>query len=154
MQEMGIHKSHSLVQIKEEDLIFQELCRLFECNFDKKPRIFLGEKSYIEPDFYSEDKKIVGEIYTHQGKLLEANCNKISSDCAKMMLLEMKLNCDVRKIFVINDENIKKYLAGNAWRAELIRSFGIEVLYIEITPERREALIQAQKLQKEGMKEA
>ena len=86
----------------------------------------------MQPDFYSEEQLIVGEIFAHVGKPKKAQDNKVANDILKMLLLEKTTGKQYRKIIVVCDASEKKKLEGKSVLAESIRQFGIEILCVEI----------------------
>lgn len=84
---------------------------------------------------------------------MPAHKDKISGDFLKMILLEKKMNCEYKKIFVTNNEKIKKFLDGHSWLAESSQAFSIDVWFMESSPDRKNEILNAQRLQREGMKE-
>ena len=117
---------------------------------EKNRKIYLADNAftYIQPDFYSEESKIIGEIFAHIGKPKKAQDNKIANDILKMLLLEKITGKQYRKIIVVCDLSEKKKLEGQSVLAESIRQFGIEILYIEISEDIRNQILNAQELQK------
>ena len=103
---------------------------------------------YIQPDFYSEEDHVIGEIFAHIGKSKKAQDNKNANDILKMLLLEKKTNKQYRKIIVVCDEAEEKKLQGLLALAESIRQFDIEIMYIELDENTRNQIIEAQKLQR------
>ena len=103
---------------------------------------------HIQPDFYSEQDCIIGEIFAHIGKPKKAQDNKIANDILKMLLLEKKTNKQYRKIVVVCDEAEEKKLQGLSALAESIRQFDIEIMYIELDEDIRNQIIEAQELQR------
>ena len=102
----------------------------------------------MQPDFYSEEQLIVGEIFAHIGKPKKAQDNKVANDILKMLLLEKITGKQYRKIVVVCDTTEKKKLEGKSVLAESIRQFGIEILYIEIDTNMKQQIMDAQELQK------
>lgn len=143
-------KSNSIEQCEAEDYIFPLVEKLLSVKLEKNRQILLADNAftYIQPDFYSEEHCIVGEIFAHIGKPKKAQYNKISNDVLKMLLLEKVHNKSYRKIIVICDEIEEKALKGKSVLAESIRQFGIEIVRIDISEELREKLIAAQERQK------
>lgn len=144
------YKSSAHVQVQAEELLFYKVEDLLNVSLDKNKKIFLLDNvfTYIQPDFYSEDECIIGEIFAHIGKPKKAQDNKIANDILKMLLLEKKTNKKYRKIIVVCDEKEQKKLQGLSALAESIRQFGIEIMYIEIDEKTRNQIIEAQKLQR------
>lgn len=144
------NKSSSLEQAEAEKVIFEELEAILKIPLIANPKIYLADNvfTYIQPDFYSEDEAIVGEIFAHIGKPKKAQDNKIANDILKMLLLEKVQNKSYRKIIVICDEHEEKKLQGLSALAESIRHFGIEIIRIDIPEQIKNKIIDAQNRQK------
>lgn len=144
------HKSSSHVQIQAEELIFQKVENILNLKLEKNRKIYLADNkyTYIQPDFYSSENSIIGEIFAHIGKPKKAQDNKIANDILKMLLLEKTTGKEYRKIIAICDEAEKKKLQGDSVLAESIRQFGIEILFVEIDKNTRKQILEAQELQK------
>lgn len=144
------HKSSSHVQMQAEELIFKKVENILNLKLEKNKKIYLADNkyTYIQPDFYSSEKNIIGEIFAHIGKPKKAQDNKIANDVLKMLLLEKTTGKEYRKIIAVCDEAEKKKLQGDSVLAESIRQFGIEIMFIEIDEHIREQILEAQKLQK------
>lgn len=144
------HKSSSHVQMQVEEVIFHKVEEILNRKFEKNRKIYLADNAftYIQPDFYSSEECIVGEIFAHIGKPKKAQDNKIANDILKMLLLEKKTGKQHRKIIVVCDLSEKKKLEGMSVLAESIRQFGIEVLYVEVGEDLQKQILEAQELQK------
>ena len=144
------HKSSSHVQMQAEELIFKKVENILNLKLEKNKKIYLSDNkyTYIQPDFYSSEKSIIGEIFAHIGKPKKAQDNKIANDVLKMLLLEKTTGKEYRKIIAVCDEAEKKKLQGDSVLAESIRQFGIEIMFVEIDEHIREQILEAQKLQK------
>lgn len=145
-----LHKSSSHVQIETEKVIFHKIEELLKVKLDKNKRIYLNENTntYIQPDFYSEEHCIVGEIFAHIGKPKKSQDNKIANDVLKMILLDKVKNKKHRKIIVVCDTFELKKLQGNSFLAESIRQFSVELICVDIDDNTRSKVLEAQKLQK------
>lgn len=143
------HKSSSEEQMIAEQYIFKAVEKRLQINLDDDRKIYLADNpfTYIQPDFYSEDYCIVGEIFSHIGKPKKAQNNKIANDILKMLLLEKVTGKKYRKVIVVCDEIEWKKLNGKSVLAETIRQFGIEIINIEIEDEMRNTILEAQKRQ-------
>ena len=146
----NLHKSSSHIQAKAEEVIFSQIEKLFNIRFEKNKKLYLADNAftYMQPDFYSEEQLIVGEIFAHIGKPKKAQDNKVANDILKMLLLEKITGKQYRKIVVLCDTTEKKKLEGKSVLAESIRQFGIEILYIEIDTNMKQQIMDAQELQK------
>ncbi|MGO5072192.1 hypothetical protein ACTQ30_15875, partial [Roseburia faecis] len=102
---------------------------------------------YIEPDFYSEEHSIIGEIFAHIGGNKRGQSTKIANDILKMLLIEKDRCKSYRKIIVVCDEQEERTLSGKSALAESIRQFGIELKRVEISNELRETILSAQNRQ-------
>ena len=144
------YKSSSHVQLQAEDIIFAKVEKLFNISLEKNKKIYLADNAftYMQPDFYSSEYSIVGEIFAHIGKPKKAQDNKIANDILKMLLLEKTTGKKFRKIIVVCDETERKKLEGLSVLAESIRQFDIEIMYIEIDSDMQNQILEAQKLQK------
>ena len=84
----NLHKSSSHIQAKAEEVIFSQIEILFNIRFEKNKKLYLADNAftYMQPDFYSEEQLIVGEIFAHIGKPKKAQDNKVANDILKMLL--------------------------------------------------------------------
>ena len=146
----ALHKSSSHVQMKAEKMIFHNVECILHMKLEKNKKLYLADNAftYIQPDFYSEEESIIGEIFAHIGKPKKAQDNKIANDILKMLLLEKITGKQFRKIIVICDDAEKNKLQGQSVLAESIRQFGIEIMYIELEENMRKQIIEAQERQK------
>lgn len=145
-----LHKSSSHVQMQAEEMMFQKVEELLKMKFEKNPKIYLANNAftYIQPDFYSENDCVIGEIFAHIGKPKKAQDNKIANDILKMLLLDKVTGKNFRKILVVCDAAEEKKLHGQSALAESIRQFGIEIIYIEIDEKMKNQIVKAQEMQK------
>ena len=95
----------------------------------------------IQPDFYSQSQKIIGEIHSHLGKLKPAQKHKVAADILKLHLFDPEN--EYLKYYVVCDTEEEKLLKGNSYLAAARKAFGIEVRYIDIGAERRTDLREA-----------
>lgn len=137
-------------QIRAEEKIFFLVEKSLNISLEKNPKLYLAnnEFTYIQPDFYSAEHCIIGEIFAHIGKPKKAQDNKIANDILKMLLLEKSTGKTYRKIIVVCDESEEKKLKGASALSESIRQFGIEILYIQIEDQLRQEILNAQERQK------
>jgi hypothetical protein len=143
-------KSSSIEQVHAEEKIFALVEKLLKIQLEKNPKLYLAnnEYTYIQPDFYSAEHSVIGEIFAHIGKPKKAQDNKIANDILKMLLLEKIAGKHYRKIIVVCDESEEKKLKSASALSESIRQFGIEILYIQIDEQLRQEILNAQERQK------
>lgn len=143
-------RSSSIEQMQAEDIIFALTEKILGTSLEKNKKIYLADNvfTYIQPDFYSDERLIIGEIFAHIGKPKKAQDNKIANDILKMLLLEKITGQHYRKVIVVCDAAEKKKLEGLSALAESIRQFGVEILMVDIDADLRTRLIEAQDRQK------
>ena len=147
---MDMHKSSSHIQIQAEEMMFSKIEHRFGIKFEKNKKIYLADNTYtyMQPDFYSEEFSIVGEIFAHIGKPKKAQDNKISNDILKMLLLDKISGKQYRKIIAVCDKKEMKKLMGQSVLAESIRQFGVEVILVELDEDMRTKILKAQEIQR------
>ena len=106
--------------------------------------MILSDGVHIEPDLYSEKDRVICEIFAHIGTLKVGQQHKISQDILKMLLLERSKNTTYRKVIVIADDKVEKYLNSKSFIAESIRQFGIEIKRINLSEEMHSMISNAQ----------
>ena len=143
-------KSSSIEQMRAEEKIFVLVEKVLGVPLEKNPKLYLtnNEYTYIQPDFYSAEHCIIGEIFAHIGKPKKAQDNKIANDILKMLLLEKITGKQYRKIIVVCDELEEKKLKGSSVLSESIRQFDIEIMYMQIDDQLRQEILNAQERQK------
>lgn len=139
-------KSNSIEQEKAEQIIFEDVKKSLGVELKGNAEISVGS-THIQPDFYSEDDRIIGEIFAHIGKPKAGQDRKVAKDILKMLLFE-KIEVNYKKMIVVCDEEELKKLKGESMLAECIRQFDIEVKMINIESDLRDALIAAQERQR------
>ena len=140
-------KSKSDEQQKAEIIIGNRVEKELSCSLKRNEKVVLSEEIHIVPDLYSEQDRIVGEIFAHIGSIKVGQKHKISQDILKMLLLEKIKGVKYRKMIIIVDEKIEEYLKGKSFMAESIRQFGIEIKKVDIPDETYENIMHAQKRQ-------
>lgn len=137
-------KSSSIEQQKAEVYIADIVEGWLGCSLQRGTKVSLGDGVHIEPDLYSEDERIICEIFAHIGVFKVGQQHKISQDILKMLLLDKTTGFHYRKIIVVADDKVEKYLHGKSFIAESIRQFGIEVKKIKLSDEVRMSVTNAQ----------
>lgn len=140
-------KSSSAEQRSAEVYIASMLEGWLGCPMERNAKVVLSAGVHIEPDLYSEKNKVVCEIYAHLGSLKGGQPHKISQDILKMLLLEKSKGIEYRKVIVVVDDKVEKYLNGKSFIAESIRQFGIEIKRVTLAQEIRDSVSEAQKRQ-------
>ncbi len=143
-------KSRSAEQLKAEDVIFSLVEKELDAPLQRHQRLSVSAErpAYIRPDFYSQEHKIIGEIFAHIGKPKKAQNNKIANDILKMLLFEKHKQTEYLKVIAVCDEAEYRALNGDSALAESIRRFGIKLLLIPLEDEQRDNLLAAQARQR------
>ena len=144
------NKSNSQEQQYAGHVIFKKIEKLLGIELSENPKVYLADNpyTYMEPDFYSKDAGIIGEIFAHIGKPKKAQDNKIANDILKMLLLEKTEGKKYRKIIVVCDEAQENKLKGLSALAESIRQFEIEIIRVEIPEQLKAQILNAQSRQR------
>lgn len=137
-------KSKSLEQQNAETYISILSEELIGCPLERNAKVYLANGVHIEPDLYSESNRVVCEIYAHIGKLKTGQQHKISQDILKMLLLEQCKGVSFRKVMIVLDDEVEKYLNGKSFIAESIRQFDIELKRVNLPIEIQENIVNAQ----------
>lgn len=140
-------KSSSHEQREIERYAFAEMEKMLQVSLQSNPKVFLAEGVHIEPDFYSEEEKIVGEIFAHHGKTKGGQNHKVAQDILKMLLLEKMQGITYRKYLVVCDKDMEKVLTGKSTLAESIRQYDIKLICVELPKELRNKILEAQNRQ-------
>lgn len=137
-------KSSSHEQQNAEVYIASVVEEWLGCSVARNAKVVLADGVHIEPDLYSEKDKIICEIFAHIGSLKVGQQHKISQDILKMLLLEKSKSVTYRKVIVVADDKVEKYLNGKSFIAESIRQFGIEIKRINLSDELYNTISNAQ----------
>ena len=140
---MKMNRGESDFQQEMEKLLFQKVCDDLQTNqLEANPTLMINQASGIKivPDFYSEEKRIFGEIHAHIGRLKGGQPDKIASDILKMLLFEELQGKKYSKYIVVCDEKEKEQLTGNSFLAEAIRHYSIEIKCFDIGKDNYEHL--------------
>ena len=128
----------SSTQQEIENDLFKAFCEKYHYDtLEQNPTIYLNEEKtvYIKPDFYSEEKRIVGEIHTHKGSLKPAQRHKVAGDVLKMLLLDKVHDTTYTKYIVVCSDEEEKQLKGSSHLAFTLKTFEIEVEKITLPEE-------------------
>lgn len=148
------HLSNSKAQMIAEKLILEGLETYLGIPSGtlQTKRIMIDNVVGVEIDGYSEEHKIMVEVFARIGKLSAAHYEKLANDILKLNLAEDILNTSHKKYIAVCGEDVERYLNGSSWKAFAVKYYNFEVVRIELSLEDREMILNAQQRQKEGMK--
>lgn len=109
--------------------------------------IELPEGGRLQLDGFSREPCVACEAWAHQGEAKAAQKDKVTKDVLKLMFVRGLLKRDVRSILLFSDEAAAKFLRAKSWRAQAMRSLGIEIHVVELPPDLRAKVIAAQRRQ-------
>jgi len=141
--------SSSAYQRQIEKIIFSEIQKSLGADLVSNVQVPINSTKgiYINPDFYSKERRIIGEIHTHAGRLKGGQPKKIAGDILKMLLHDKVNHCEYTKYIVVCDQEEYDQLTGNNMLAETIRQFDIHVLLIPLDEKMHETLREVMKKQ-------
>src|SRR5205823_2626358 len=106
-------------------------------------RIQLPEGGRLELDGYSAEPEVACEAWAHQGEAKSAQKDKVTKDVLKLMFVRSLLKGAPRLILLFSDEAAAKFLRGKSWRAQALRSLGIEIHIVELPSSVRSKVVAA-----------
>lgn len=83
------------------------------------------------------------EVFAHQGQLKGGQHHKVSTDALKLVTLG-RVYPQARLILAFGDQAATSTLSGGGWKAEALRTWGIEVFVADIDEDVRAGLRDAQ----------
>lgn len=83
------------------------------------------------------------EVFAHQGALRGGQHHKVSTDALKLITLGRAFP-DARLILAFGDDAACRSLLGRSWKAEALRTWGVEVFVAQIDEQTRDGLLAAQ----------
>ena len=87
------------------------------------------------------------EVFAHQGALRGGQHHKVSTDALQLITLGRAFP-GARLILAFGDEAACRSLLGRSWKAEALKTWGVEVFVLEIDDQTRDGLLAAQARQR------
>ena len=87
----------------------------------------------IKPDIYSDQHHIIGEVYTHLGKLKSAQMHKVASDIFKMVLFKKDSGSEYDMYYVVCDEETRECMMHNSVVRNAVRLYDLHVRCYELS---------------------
>ena len=129
-------RSNSKFQLKIEKQQIKELEK--ELNVSD-----LGNESYIyfrgdgdskiKPDIYSDQHHIIGEVYTHLGKLKSAQMHKVASDIFKMVMFNEDSGSKYKMYYVVCDKDAQESMMRNSIIKNAVRLYKLNIICYELS---------------------
>lgn len=138
------HPSNSKVQREIEHKIVKRISKRERFSYVKKTCLKTID---FEFDFYSAERKIIGEVYAGIEPINPGSVKKIIADCLKLVFAEKLLGSKYSKRIVFVDNSVKSKFEGKSWAAKAIEQFRIKLSLEPLLKSDRLRLEQARKRQ-------
>lgn len=137
-----VHPSDSAAQRDAEPLMIAAIAEAIDVPLTKR-RVELANGAWCEIDGVSEDERVLVEAYAHQGDVKGAQLKKVTEDAFKLVTLA-RTRPGSRLIIAFADDAAARKFLGRSWKAEALRTWGIEPLVVELDGEVRAGIQAAQ----------
>jgi hypothetical protein len=136
----------SLEQREAETLMVALLSE--RLHVDRHPkRVQLSDGGWLQLDGYCASPPIACEAWAHQGGAKSAQKDKVTKDILKLMFVRSLLGDDTKLIVLFSDEAAAKFLRGQSWRAQAMRTLGVQIEVVDLPSAAREKVVLAQQRQ-------
>ena len=98
----------------------------------------------VDVDGASADRSVLVECFARQTAMKEGQRRKIARDALKLITIAHS-RPGTRLILALSSEAAARGLLGEAWLAEALRTWGVEVLAVDIDAEVTQSILDAQK---------
>jgi hypothetical protein len=139
---MGEHASDSTAQSDAEPLILAAVSGQFGVALAPR-RLTLPGGATADVDGVAPDESVLVEVFARQGALKGGQRGKIARDALKLITLGQH-RPGARLILALADEAAAKPLKAKSWLAEALTTFSIEVLVVDLDPDVRAGIRDAQ----------
>jgi hypothetical protein len=137
-----VHPGDSAVQLAAEPLMIAAVAEAINVPLTKQRLTFPGG-SWCEVDGVSADGTVLVEAFAHQGKMIGGQLKKVCEDAFKLVTLA-KGRGGVRLIVAFADYAAARSFMGKSWKAEALKTWGVEVLVVEVQGDVRDGILEAQ----------
>lgn len=97
----------------------------------------------VDVDGVADDRSVFVEVFAHQGRLRGGQFHKVARDALKLITLRRE-HPGARLIVAFGDETAAACVTGRSWLAEALRTWGVEVLVVDVGADVRAGLVAAQ----------
>lgn len=138
------HPSTSTAQLAAEESIRTALAGRLGVAFQPPPPALKG----LRLDAYAPGPPhVLAEIFARVGKSKPGQVKKLSRDMAKLVLAERRLEGEpCRKVIAVMDKAAVAHFE-RGWDGEFARTFGIEIVVVNVDQAVRDAVVAAQRRQ-------
>lgn len=138
------HPSSSAVQQAVEAEVLSRLSARLDVELEQKVPVPLGQAT-VELDGAAADRSVLVEVFARVGAARGGQLHKISTDTLKLGALR-EAHPNSRLILAFVSEEAERSIVG--WRREILTTWKIETLVIELDDRTRSTILEAQDKQK------
>jgi hypothetical protein len=136
------HASDSTAQRNAEPIMLAALSA--ELGIELSPRrLRFPSGAYCDVHGVSPDEQVLVEAFARQSELEAGQRGKVARDALKLMTLR-EHRPGARLILALADPAIAQSLTAKSWLAEALRTFNVQVLYVEIPADARDKVAAAE----------
>lgn len=142
----GDHPSNSAVQSAAEAEIVSAAAKALGVELVRERGVIslcVGDRAHVEVDASTRDHSTVVEAYARQGQLKGAQLKKIAQDILKLALLRQhRAPAQTQAVIAFASAEARQSIGG--WLLEAAQRFGITLIVVDIPPELRKSILDAQ----------
>lgn len=110
-------------------------------------RMPVGTGGSATVDGFNREHCTLCEAYAHIGRTKGGQPAKLAKDILKLLAVERAAGGTWRKVICLADTDAASCLQGRSWLASAAATFGVEVAVVDLPPELRARVLQAQRRQ-------
>ncbi len=126
----GNHLSDAAIQRSAEAVILAKVAEHFGVDLSPK-RLVFPSGAQVEIDGASSDDSILVEVFARQGALKGGQQRKVCQDALKLITLGRSYP-GARLVLAFADAAAAAYASRGTWVAEALKSWGVNVLVVEV----------------------
>ncbi len=136
------HQSSSHEQRAAEPVILAGVAARF--NVELTPAtLSLADGARVDVDGAAPDRSVLVEVFAHQGRLRGGQFHKVARDALKLITVARQ-HPNARLVIAFGDDEAATCVTGRSWLAEALRTWGIDVVVVELDDTVRAGLTAAQ----------
>jgi hypothetical protein len=139
---LDVHPSNSAVQRGAESAILDALSAEFGVALAPRS-VPLPNGARVDVDGATADFSVLVEAFSRQGALKGGQQKKVCQDALKLITLG-RIHPGARLVIAFADPEAATYATRGTWVAEALATWGIEVIVVDIAPELRTRIREAQ----------
>lgn len=143
---MTQHAGDSSEQREAEKELLSKLSKNLGVTWNKEP-LPLMESGRIELDGFCKESLVFCEAWAHIGPPKPAQKNKVMADALKLLFAKAQFNDKGTCILLFADHAAAAPFQGKSWMAQCLKKFDIKIEVIELSPEKKAEVLNAQKRQ-------